>query len=149
MFGHYLRLVCPLIVLMCLDSIADATLRGMNRQVAVMFCNIFDLAISIGFIYFAVPHLGSMGYIASIYLSTILNTLISMTLLIKTSHIHLRFKWFMLPIISGLITICVILFLKKCIIVKVGKINLVFLTLIYFCIYMLADLLLNAIDKNK
>lgn len=122
---------------MCLDSVADATLRGLNRQVAVMFCNIFDLVISIGFIYFAVPHMGSIGYIVSIYLSTILNTLISMTLLIKTTKIQIKFIWYLLPIFTAVIAGCVILFLKEIIVARVSTFNLIFLTIIYVSLCML------------
>ena len=116
---------------MCIDSVADATLRGINKQVAVMFCNIFDLVISIGFIYFAVPYMGSIGYIASIYLSTILNTLISMTLLIKTTKIQIKLRWYILPIFIAIIASLVILFLKETIIVKLSLFNLIFLSVIY------------------
>lgn len=146
MCGHYLRLLCPLVILMCLDSIADATLRGMNRQVAVMFCNILDLVISIGFIYFAVPHMGSVGYIVSIYLSTILNTLISMTLLIKTTNIQIRCKWYLLPILSAIVTICVILFFKEIVVVKISGFNLAFLTIIYISFYLLVSKTISKIS---
>lgn len=122
---------------MCIDSVADATLRGINKQVAVMFCNIFDLVISIGFIYLVVPHLGSIGYIVSIYLSTILNTLISMTLLIKTTKIQIKFSWYILPTFIAIIASFVILFLKETIIVKLSLFNLIFLSVIYASLCMI------------
>ena len=48
-----------------------------------MVINILDLAISTSFIYFAVPKLGILGYIISIYISEILNFSMSLFQLLK------------------------------------------------------------------
>ena len=48
-----------------------------------MLINILDLALSTSFIYFAVPKLGLLGYIISIYMSEILNFTVSLLQLIK------------------------------------------------------------------
>ena len=48
-----------------------------------MIINILDLAISTSFIYFCVPKLGLLGYLISIYMSEILNFIVSLGQLIK------------------------------------------------------------------
>lgn len=53
--GKYLLILCPLVFLMYLDHIIDAILRGIDKQVKVMYCNIADLIISVILIYFLLP----------------------------------------------------------------------------------------------
>ncbi len=53
--SKYIRILCPLLVFMYLDSIIDSILKGLDKQVRVMGINILDLLISISFIYFLLP----------------------------------------------------------------------------------------------
>lgn len=53
--GKYLLILCPLVFLMYIDHIIDAILRGIDKQVKVMYCNIADLIISVILIYFLLP----------------------------------------------------------------------------------------------
>ena len=53
--AEFLVILCPLIILIYLDKIIDAMLRGLDKQVGVMFCNIFDLFLTIILIYTLVP----------------------------------------------------------------------------------------------
>lgn len=69
----YLKLLCPLILIMYLDMVIDGILKGLDAQTSVMLVNVFDLAITTTFIYFAVPFWGISGYIVSIFLSEIVN----------------------------------------------------------------------------
>ena len=66
--GRFIRILSPLAIFIYLDTIVDAVLRGLDAQVGVMIINIFDLVISVSFIYFCVPKLGVLGYIISIYM---------------------------------------------------------------------------------
>ena len=81
--GRYIRILAPLATFIYLDTIVDSVLRGLDAQVGVMLINIFDLLISVSFIYFCVPKLGVLGYIISIYMSEILNFIVSLWQLIK------------------------------------------------------------------
>ena len=53
--SEFLLLLSPLIIFIYLDKIIDAMLRGLDKQVGVMFCNIFDLFSTIILIYLLVP----------------------------------------------------------------------------------------------
>ena len=75
--GFYIRILAPLATFIYVDTVVDSILRGLDAQIGVMIINILDLLISTSFIYFAVPKLGVIGYIISIYISEILNFAIS------------------------------------------------------------------------
>lgn len=53
--SKYIKILCPLLVFMYLDSIIDSILKGLDRQIKVMGINILDLLTSITFIYFLLP----------------------------------------------------------------------------------------------
>lgn len=88
---EFLILLCPLIILIYLDKIIDAMLRGLDKQVGVMYCNIIDLISTIILIYTLVPVFGIYGYIAIIAISEILNFTISLIQLYKVSHFKFDF----------------------------------------------------------
>ncbi len=83
--SEFLVILCPLIILIYLDKIIDAMLRGLDKQVGVMFCNIFDLFMTIVLIYTIVPVYGIYGYLAIIAISEILNFTISLIQLYKVT----------------------------------------------------------------
>ncbi len=96
--GHYIKLLAPLIPLIYLDNVIDNILKGLGKQVSVMICNIFDMIISISFIYFLLPNFGAIGYIVVMYISEILNYTISVVTLFKTTNVKFKyFEWFILP----------------------------------------------------
>ena len=81
--AHYIRILAPLATFIYMDTVVDSILRGLDAQVGVMIINILDLIISTSFIYFCVPRLGVLGYLISIYMSEILNFIVSLSQLIK------------------------------------------------------------------
>lgn len=83
--SEFLVLLSPLVILIYLDKIIDAMLRGLDKQVGVMFCNIFDLFSTILLIYTIVPIYGIYGYIAIIAISEILNFTISLIQLYRVT----------------------------------------------------------------
>ena len=83
----FIKYLAPLATFIYIDTVVDSVLRGLDAQVGVMVINILDLIISLTFIYLVVPHLGVYGYIISIYLSEIINFIISFYLLIKTLYL--------------------------------------------------------------
>lgn len=103
--GWYIKMLSPLVIFMYLDSTVDSMLRGLDKQIGVMLCNILDLVVSIAFIYFVVPKYGVPGYIASIFLSTILNATISIGILIHTTHFKFKLlEWVVIPIIAVIVS---------------------------------------------
>lgn len=83
--SEFLVLLSPLVILIYLDKIIDAMLRGLDKQVGVMFCNIFDLLSTMLLIYSLVPTYGIYGYIAIIAISEILNFTISLLQLYRAT----------------------------------------------------------------
>ena len=81
--SRYIKILAPLATFIYVDTVVDSILRGLDAQVGVMIINIFDLLISTSFIYFFVPKLGLSGYLISIYMSEILNFVVSLGQLIK------------------------------------------------------------------
>lgn len=91
--AKYLRILSPLIVVMYLDIIIDAILKGLDAQVSVMAINIFDCVVSIAFIYFLVPVFGFSGYIISIFISEVIDFSLSGYHLLKILHNWKYNKW--------------------------------------------------------
>ena len=82
----YLLALTPLSFFIYLDHIIDAILKGIDKQLGVMYCNIIDLFISILLIYILIPIYGIWGYIFILYLSEIFNFAISLLQLYKDTH---------------------------------------------------------------
>lgn len=96
--GMFILILCPLVLLMYLDHIIDAILRGIDKQVKVMYCNIADLIISVILIYFLLPVSGIAGYLIVIFVSEILNTSISTYQLYKATKFKFDLiKQFIMP----------------------------------------------------
>lgn len=101
----FLALLCPLVILIYLDKIIDSMLRGLDKQVGVMFCNIFDLVSTIVLIYTLVPVFGIYGYIAIIAISEVLNFTISLIQLYKVTHFKFDFvSYAIVPFILVFVT---------------------------------------------
>lgn len=105
----YLKVLCPLLLFMYLDSIVDNILKGLNKQLGVMKCNILDLFVSIFCIYFLLPIFGIKGYILVIFISELLNSSISIFQLYRITHfkiafIHWIFKPFCFVVFSYVLT---------------------------------------------
>ena len=73
----YLKLLAPLMLFMYTDTVIDSILKGLDAQTSVMIINIIDLIISLTIIYFVVPILGLLGYILSLFISELLNFILS------------------------------------------------------------------------
>lgn len=51
----FIKVLAPLVLLMYLDRVIDNILRGIDKQVSVMCCNILDLFVSIFLLYILLP----------------------------------------------------------------------------------------------
>ena len=86
--GIYIKIFAPLIPFMYVDIVVDNILKGLDAQVNVLFINIIDIVVSILFILFFVPVFGIKGFIASVFVSEILNFALSLKRLLD-----LEKKW--------------------------------------------------------
>lgn len=94
----FIKVLSPLIVLMYVDNVVDGILKGLDKQVLVMGINILDLLTSVTLIYFLLPIQGIKGYIIVLFVSEILNGLVSLGLLIKETKIKIDFvNWIFKP----------------------------------------------------
>lgn len=83
--GILIEMMAPLIPFMYLDSIADGMLKGLGEYNRVLAYSSIDTIVSIAMIYFIVPKTGLHGYIAVVYISTMLNAFLSIRRLLIVS----------------------------------------------------------------
>ena len=106
--AKWIKILAPLVLLMYVDNIVDGILKGINEQVGVMCCNIIDLLVTICIIFFLVPKMGITGYIFSIFVSEILNFVISCFQLRHRIKYHIRlFKSILIPMCASFLAFLV------------------------------------------
>jgi stage V sporulation protein B len=97
--GYYIRILAPLIPIMYLDTATDAMMKGLGEQLHSMKINIADAAISLLLVILLVPRFGIWGYIVTIYVSELFNTVCSITHLLMISRTPVRLcKWIYKPL---------------------------------------------------
>ena len=97
--GYYIRILAPLIPIMYLDTATDAMMKGLGEQMHSMKINIADAAISVILVVLLIPRFGILGYIITIYVSELFNTVCSITHLLMISHTPVRLcKWIYKPL---------------------------------------------------
>lgn len=122
----YLKIFAPLVIPMYLDNVVDNILKGLDKQIGVMKCNILDLFTSIIGIYFLLPILGIKGYIIVTFFSILLNSCISILQLKKCT----KFKFEIINWILKPLTIMLIIYM----LVSIFFTNNMFLQLILYII---------------
>ena len=96
--AFYLKLLAPLTVIMYLDDIVDAVLKGINCQVAVVRINILDSLMSIILLWNLLPVFHIKGYLMTIYISEILNGTLSILKLMEHTDFSLSpIRWIVVP----------------------------------------------------
>lgn len=105
----FIRFMAPIIWFSYLDIIIDNMLKGINKQIGVMICNIIDLFVTISLIYFCLPIYGVYAYIAIIFISELLNFCISFWQLVKNIKLKSDFVlWIFKPLLSAILSIIII-----------------------------------------
>lgn len=87
----YIRMLAPLVPLMYLDNVVDGMLKGMGLQTASMRINILDAGVSLLLVWKIIPRVGMSGYLLTIYVSEVLNFLLSFRQLRKHAGLWLPF----------------------------------------------------------
>ena len=99
--ARYLRILAPLIPIMYVDTATDAMLKGLGEQFRSMIINIADAGLSVLLVWILVPRFGIVGYLVTIYISELFNTILSVhRLLIVSKTTPKIFKWVYLPLLS-------------------------------------------------
>lgn len=97
--GFYLRVLAPLIPIMYVDTATDAMLKGLGEQFRSMIINIADAALSVVLVWVLVPRYGIGGYLVTIYVSELFNTVLSVhRLLLISRTVPKLLKWVYLPL---------------------------------------------------
>lgn len=131
----YLRLFAPLIPIMYVDTAVDSMLKGLNEQMSSMKYNIIDSFFSVMMVWFVLPRTGLPGYIATIFMSEILNGALSLNRLIHVVQIKFDLRhWVISPILSAALPGLCVLFL--CGWEGTGGIAAIPLILIYLMLYL-------------
>lgn len=105
---QYIRLLAPLVPLMYLDTAVDGMLKGLGLQNASMRINILDALISLLLVWQLIPRVGIAGYLFTIYLSEILNFILSFLQLRRHAGLGLPlYRSVLAPLMAAL---CAILF---------------------------------------
>lgn len=143
--SFYIKLLCPLIILMYIDNIVDSILKGLDKQVSVMGINIIDLVSSIFLIYFLLPFQGLKGYIVVLFASEIINGLLSLILLIKETKLKIDFNnWIIKPFFSILLLNFIFSYLNYI----NSFIEFIFYGLIFVIVYLVLLVLLRSLLKK-
>ena len=145
--SKYIKILAPVIIFMYLDSIVDGILKGLDKQVSVMIINIIDLVSSILLISFLVPLYGISGYLIVIFISEILNCILSILVLTNVSNINFNFRmWVLKPAITLVFSMAITILLK---IHSNAIFPLLVNILIYIISYILFSLFFKVITKNE
>ncbi len=149
--GFYLKILAPLITVMYLDGVVDAMLKGLNQQISSMGYNILDAFLSVVLVCVLIPLFGIGGYIATIFISEIVNGFLSLNKLIRVADFKIKYyDWIIKPI-------CAIIFAIN--IVKAFAFrhvsNLISTPMVLFCliaicivIYIIMLLILSCINDD-
>lgn len=143
--SYFIKLLCPLIVLIYIDNIVDGILKGLDKQVTVMGINILDLASSVFLIYFLLPIKGLSGYIIVLFVSELLNGLLSLLVLIKETKLHIDFaNWIIKPFIS----VCFLNFIFSYIHISNNLTEFIFYIVLFVVLYFILIVLFKSLVKK-
>lgn len=98
--GRYIRVLAVLVPVMYLDGAVDAILKGLGQQVYTMGVNIADAGLSVILVWFLLPREGIWGYVAVIYITELLNDILSLYRLVSLLQMRLNlFRQILLPLL--------------------------------------------------
>ncbi len=89
--GQYLRQYAVLAPMLYCDAIIDAMNKGLGQQKISVRYNILTSAMDVLFLYLLLPRYGMTGYFISFFITHLLNFLLSLRLLLRTTGISISF----------------------------------------------------------
>lgn len=98
--AHFLRLLAPIVVIMYLDDIVDAVLKGLDRQGRLAAINIAESVLSALLLGLLLPRVGIYGFIIALYFSEIINGFLSIRCLLRATN--LKFRWVAWLVVPGI-----------------------------------------------
>ncbi|MBQ7336064.1 MAG: polysaccharide biosynthesis C-terminal domain-containing protein [Clostridia bacterium] len=149
--GKYIRILAPLIPIMYVDTATDAMMKGLGEQVYSMKINIADALISVILVWLLIPRLGIDGYIITIYISELFNTVCSITHLLSVSHTSIRvIKWVYKPLLCIVGATCAVRAFLSLTGLEIANaaLSVTFHCVLVVLLYLLLLLLCGAIEKE-
>lgn len=99
--GKYIGVFALLVPMMYLDTTVDGMLKGLNEQLSSMKYNIIDSAISVFLVYTLLPVMGINGYIVCVFITELVNDVLSLCRLITVTGIKIPiYRTVIAPVIS-------------------------------------------------
>ena len=86
---EYLRWYALLVPMLYCDAITDAITKGLGKQHICVRYNIVTSFLDVVFLYLLLPHYGMKGYYLSFFLTHLLNFILSLRLLLRSTGLHL------------------------------------------------------------
>ncbi|MBP3930780.1 MAG: polysaccharide biosynthesis C-terminal domain-containing protein, partial [Peptostreptococcaceae bacterium] len=119
--GTIIKILAPVIPVMYLERIMDGILNSLNKQVALLKINLFDMVVRIITIYFLIPLKGVIGFIMVIFISNILNFVLNTINVLKVTNLEFKIiQWVIKPIISITISVLLVGMFNMSLISKIG-----------------------------
>lgn len=119
--GTIIKILAPVIPVMYLERIMDGILNSLNKQVALLKINLFDMIVRIITIYFLIPLKGVIGFIMVIFISNILNFVLNTINVLKVTNLEFKIiQWVIKPIISITISVLLVGMFNMSLISKIG-----------------------------
>ena len=107
--GKYLTYLSFLPMFMYIDTVTDAILKGLNKQLYALKINIADSFMRIMLIFMLVPRLGIEGYILIMYISEIINFAASYFKLKKMTNLKISLSYSIIyPIVCSIICVWIL-----------------------------------------
>lgn len=102
--GRMLRILCPLVPFMYLDSIVDAMLKGLNEQVYSLKVNMSESCIRIVSMIVLLPRFGLRGYLLALYISILYNASLSIGRIMIKSKLRIDVRgWLICPALCAVL----------------------------------------------
>lgn len=147
--GIYLNILAPLIPLMYLDKIVDGMLKGLNEQLHYLSYNIIDSTIRVILIFALIPRIGISGFIVMTFVSTILNSSLSIARLLKVANIKIKlWDWIFSPLICSLLAAASLKFILNFISFNSLLSQTLIELLLFICVYSLTLIVIGCITKE-
>ena len=100
--GNMIKIISYVCPFMYLNMVISSMLNALDQQVSSFKINIIESVLKISIIYFFVPIYGFNAYLFSLFLTTILNTVLYLTRLLQISCIVFDISnWIFKPIAAG------------------------------------------------
>ena len=149
--GYYIRILAPLIPIMYLDTATDAMMKGLGEQLYSMKINIADAALSLLLVVLLVPRFGIWGYIVTIYVSELFNTVCSITHLLVISRTPVRLcKWIYKPLACIVSATCIVQFVleKSALQIESAPLSIILHIVAVILVYVALLRLTRAVEKE-